>query len=95
MAMSARMFCRATKRSVFFLVTKILESHGVLTPRFYSHSMKTTKLSVPHNKNGGSSSIPIVIDYPDGDKKVDTAIVLTHGASGDYSSGNLPLLGEF
>jgi hypothetical protein len=57
--------------------------------------MKTTKLSVPHNKNGGSSSIPIVIDYPDGNKQVDTAIVLTHGASGDYSSGNLPLLGEF
>lgn len=56
--------------------------------------MKPTKLSVPNDKNGKSSPIPIVIDYPDGNKKVDTAIVLTHGASGDYSTGNLPLLGE-
>jgi hypothetical protein len=56
--------------------------------------MNTTTLSVPHSRNGKQSNIPIVINYLDGKKKPDTAIVLTHGASGDYSTGYLPLLGE-
>ncbi|KAI9285359.1 hypothetical protein BC943DRAFT_324129 [Umbelopsis sp. AD052] len=54
--------------------------------------MKTTTLSVPHSRSGKQSDIPIVIDYLDDKKKSDTAIVLTHGASGDYSTGHLPLL---
>ncbi|KAI8578266.1 hypothetical protein K450DRAFT_273059 [Umbelopsis ramanniana AG] len=54
--------------------------------------MNTTTLSVPHSRNGKQSNIPIVIDYLDDKKKSDTAIVLTHGASGDYSTGYLPLL---
>ncbi|KAJ2958782.1 hypothetical protein NQZ79_g5691 [Umbelopsis isabellina] len=56
--------------------------------------MTSTKLTVPHERNGKSSPVPILVDYPDSQEKVTTAIVLTHGASGDYSSGNLPLLAE-